>query len=109
LVYQVKKQKEELGDKLSEEQSKPIDDAVSKVEEALKTEDNDQIKSATDELEKLFGEIAAAAQAAGADPTAGAGAGPAPETESEESDEPKQAKGKVVDADFEVVDEDEKK
>lgn len=106
LVYQVKKQKEELGDKLSDDQTKPIDDAVTKVEEALKTEDNDQIKSATDELEKLFGEIAAAAQAAGADPNAG-DAGPAPE--GDESEDPKQAKGKVVDADFEVVDEEEKK
>ncbi len=109
LVYQVKKQKEELGDKLSGDQTKPIDDAVTKVEEALKTEDSDQIKSATEELEKLFGEIAAAAQAAGADPTAGAaGAGPAPEAEGAEDSEPKQAKGKVVDADFEVVDEDKK-
>ncbi len=107
LVYQVNKQKEELGDKLSGDQTKPIDDAVAKVEEALKTEDSDQIKSATEELEKLFGEIAAAAQAAGADPTAGADddAGPAPEAGGEDSGEPKQAKGKVVDADFEVVDE----
>ena len=103
LVYQVKKQKEELGDKLSGDQIKPIDDAVEKVEEALKTEDSEQIKTATDELEKLFGEVAAAAQAAGADPTAGAES--APEAEGEEDSEPKQAKGKVVDADFEVVNE----
>lgn len=107
LVYQVKKQMEELGDNLSGDQTKPIDDAVAKVEEALKTEDSDQIKTATEELEKLFSEIAAAAQAAGADPMAGApGAGPAPEADDEgDDDEPKQAKGKVVDADFEVVNE----
>ncbi len=108
LVYQVKKQKEELGDKLSGDQTKPIDDAVTKVEEAVKTDDSDQIKAATDELEKLFGEIAAAAQAAGADPTAGGEGGPDPEADSEEDGEPKQAKGKVVDADFEVVDEEKK-
>jgi len=108
LVYQVKKQQEELGDKLSGDQTKPIDDAVTKVEEAIKTGDSDQIKTATDELEKLFGEIAAAAQAAGADPTAGGEGGPAPEADGEEEDEPKQAKGKVVDADFEVVDEEKK-
>ena len=47
--------------------------------------------------------VAAAAQAAGADP--GTEAGPAPEAEDEEDSEPKQAKGKVVDADFEVVNE----
>lgn len=108
LVYQVKKQLEELGDKLSGDQKKPVEDAVAKVEEALKSDNQDDIKRATEELEKTFGEIAAAAQAAGAaDPTS-AGTGSAPAADEAEDDKPKQAKGKVVDADFEVVDEEKK-
>jgi len=108
LVYQVKKQLEELDDKLSGDQKKPVEDAVAKVEEALKSDNTDEIKKATDELEKTFGEIAAAAQAAGGDPAAAGGSDSAPEAGDEEGSEPKQAKGKVVDADFEVVDEEKK-
>jgi len=109
-VYQIEKQLEEIGEQLNDEQKKPITDAVDNVKEALKTDDMDKIKSATEELEGLMGSIAAAAQAAGA----GAGAPPEGATSTttssgaeaeEESPEPKQAKGKVVDADFEVVDE----
>ena len=108
LVYQVKKQLDELGDKLSGDQKKPVEDAVAKVEEAMKSDDPDEIKQATGELEKTFGEIAAAAQAAGGADPASTGSGPAPASGEAGSDEPKQAKGKVVDADFEVVDEEQK-
>jgi hypothetical protein len=67
--------------------------------------DTAAIKSASAELEVLFSQAAAAAQSAGFNP----GAQPqSPDSGSQEPSEPKQAKGKVVDADFEVVDEDKK-
>jgi molecular chaperone DnaK len=76
---------------------------VDAVKGALKADDLDLIKSTTEELEKSLGELAQAAQAAG-----GRGQMPdmggAPEVEpaDDEDGEPRQAKGKVVDA--EVVD-----
>ena len=107
-VYTVKKQVDELGDKLPEDAKSKVDAAVAEVEEALKGDDIDAIKSATDKLHQTFTELASAAQMGG-----GAG-GPAPDSApsgdegDDESGEPRQAKGKVVDADFEVVDEEKK-
>ncbi|MDG2122945.1 MAG: molecular chaperone DnaK [Verrucomicrobiales bacterium] len=107
MVHQVEKQLGEIGEQLTDEQKKPVTDAIENVKEAMKTDDTAKIKSATDELQKLFSDIAAAANAAGAggaDP--GAAQGQAQPSDEEEDDgEPKQAKGKVVDADYEVVDE----
>lgn len=113
-VYQVRKQMEELGDKLPEEETGKINEAVDALEETLKGDDVDAIKAATDEVNKTFSELAAAAAAAngggdmpeGFDPAAAAAAagGGAPADDEAESDEPRKAKGKVVDA--EVVDND---
>ena len=109
-VYAVKKQLEELGDQLPAEAKAEIDPLVADVEEALKGDDNDKIKEASDALQNKFGELAAAAQqsaaGAGVDPAAAAaGAGGAAAGSDDSSEEPKQAKGKVVDAEFEEVSE----
>ena len=114
-VYTVKKQLEELGDQLPAEAKAEIDPLVADVEEALKGDDNDKIKEASDALQNKFGELAAAAQqaaaGAGVDPAAAAaaaaaGAGGAAAGSDDSSEEPKQAKGNVVDAEFEEVSED---
>ena len=115
-VYTVKKQLEELGDQLPAEAKSEIEPLVADVEEALKGDDNEKIKAASDALQNKFAELAAAAQqaagAAGMDPAAaaaaaGSGAGSAGNGSSaeEDSDEPKPAKGNVVDAEFEEVSE----
>ena len=109
-VYAVKKQLEELGDQLPAEAKAEIDPLVADVEEALKGDDNDKIKEASDALQNKFGELAAAAQqsaaGAGVDPAAAAaGAGGSAAGSDDSSEEPKQAKGKVVDAEFEEVSE----
>jgi molecular chaperone DnaK len=103
LVFQVEKQLADLGDKLTPDQKQPITAELQKVKDAVASGDTDRIKSATDELERLFSQAAAAAQAAGYSP-GGESSGPPPRPD-ESPAEPKQAKGKVVDADFEVVDE----
>jgi molecular chaperone DnaK len=110
LIFQVEKQLGEIGDKLSDEQKQPITDQIGKIKEAITSNEVDRIKSATDELERLFSQVAAAAQGAGFNPAdmAGAGAGGPPDADESGSGEPKQAKGKVVDADFEVVNDDKK-
>ncbi len=102
LVFQVEKQLSDLGDKITDEQKQPINDEIQKVKDAIASNDTDRIKNAADELERLFSQAAAAAQQAGFDPSA-AGGGDEPAAEA--SNEPKQAKAKVVDADFEVVEE----
>jgi molecular chaperone DnaK len=105
LVFQVEKQLSELGDKLNDEQKKPITDQLQAIKDAVASNDVDRIKSATDELERLFSQAAAAAQSAGFNP--GDAGGPPPDVSGggeAPSNEPKQAKGKVVDADFEEVD-----
>jgi len=108
-VYMVEKQLGELGDQISDDQKKPITDAAQKVKDALATDDTAAIAQATDELEKLFADIAAAAQQAGAaaDPAAAAAAAAAAgdDASADDSSESKASKANVVDADYEVVDE----
>ncbi len=92
-VYTVRKQLGELEGQLPAEAKAEIESAATELEEALKSDDTDRIRTATDALQAKFTELAAAAQAA-----EGAGAGA-----EGESPEPKEAKGDVVDAEFEEV------
>jgi len=78
-----------------------VEAAVKNVEDALKSDDTAKIVAATQALEAVYPKIAAAAQA-GASAAAGESKG-AKEPKGG-TDEPKKAKGSVVDADFEVVD-----
>jgi len=108
LAYQCEKQLKDLGDKLPDDKKKDIEEKVAALRETLKGEDVDAIKRSYDELQNAFQAVSeelykAAAASAAAQPGAEAGAG---ETG---SSEPKQAKADVVDAEFEVVDEDKKK
>ena len=102
LVNQVEKQIAELGDQLPDDLKSGLEVKIEAVKEALKADDSDQIKSSVTELEASLQELAQAAQAAG---SAGGAGGPMPDMGGEASDagdekpaEPKQAKGKVVDA-----------
>ena len=106
--HQIKKALEELGDKVPEDKKKAVEEEIAKVEEALKGEDIDAIKKASDDLQGLFNEIATAAYAEAGGPggdAATAAADAEPAEGDAESEEPKQAKGKVIDAEFEVVEE----
>jgi len=112
LAYQCEKQLNELGEKVSADQKQTVQDAIKEVREALKGEDTDAIKRATENLQTRFQAISAELykQAAANQPSsgaagAGAGAGPDPSEPKKEGKEGDH----VVDADFEVVDEDKKK
>jgi molecular chaperone DnaK len=111
VVYQVEKQLGELPEDAPAELKDMLTGKLDAVKGALKADDLDLIKSATEDLEKSLAELAQAAQAAGAQmPDMGGGA-PDVEPAEADSDEPRQAKGKVVDAevvDAEVVDADKK-
>jgi len=112
LAYQCEKQLKDLGDKVPGNQKKEVEDLVAKVREALKGSDTDAIKSASDSLQTKFQEISselykqAAAQQA-PPPPQGEAAGPGPEASGGGASAPKE--GDVVDAEFEMVDEDKKK
>lgn len=104
LAYQSEKQLKELGDKFDGATKKGIEDAIAAVREALKGDDVAAIKSAHEVLDAKFQEASTELykKAAAAQPEAG---GPeAPDT----AEAPKKD-GDVVDAEFEMVDEDKKK
>jgi molecular chaperone DnaK len=114
LAYQCEKQLAELGEKLSADQKKGVEEAIKDVREKLNGTDVEAIKGATDELQKRFQAISAelykqaASQKTGAQPsdedeaTRGASGSPRGGGTSKPDEN-------VVDADFEVVDDDKKK
>jgi molecular chaperone DnaK len=108
LAYQCEKQLKDLGDKVPGNLKKDVEDLVAKVREALKGSDTDAIKSSADALQAKFQEVSSElykqASAQQAPPPQGA-AGPGPEAAADAA--PKK-EGDVVDAEFEMVDEDKK-
>jgi molecular chaperone DnaK len=108
LAYQVEKQLKDLGDKLDGATKKSVEDAVGRVREALKGNDNDAVKSAFDALQAKFQEVSSelykkASAQAGPQPGPSEGPSDRAEAGSEKKD------ADVVDAEFEMVDEDKKK
>jgi molecular chaperone DnaK len=107
LIYAAENALKELGDKVTQEQKDRIEKGKEKLQEAVKTGDVERMKAEIEEFQKSVHEVSALlyqqaqekAQA-GAGPGAAAGAGTAGETEEKGE--------KVVDADYEVVDEDKK-
>ncbi len=94
MIYQSEKTLEELGDKVTEAEKAPIQEAVEKLRTTLNGSDVEAIKSATEEVQKAFYSISEKLyqqQAA----EAGAQPGAAPNDDG------------VVDADYEVVDDDQ--
>ena len=113
LIFSTKKQLDEYGDKISEDNKKAIEDAIAKLEEVHKAEDLDAIDGAMEEVNKAWTaasqEIYAASQAegaaAGAEGAQGADAGAeGAGSSSSSTDDGDDA----VDAEFEVVEDDDK-
>ena len=108
MVYQTEKTLEEMGDKIPASDKAPVENALNHLKETLKGTDTQAIKNATEELtkafyavsEKLYGQQGGqpggpdmgGAGFTGGQAQGGTGAGP-----------------DVVDADYEVVDDDDKK
>jgi molecular chaperone DnaK len=119
LAYQSEKQLKELGDKIPADKTKPIEEAIAAVREALKGDDVDAIKKAYDDLqnkfqsvtEDLYKQASANAQSAGAGPgpQPGPGAHSSGPAGSESQSGAGSDKGDAIDAEFEVVDEEKKK
>ena len=108
LVYQTEKNIQEYGDKLDGEAKNKLEAAVGRVKEAVKGNNIDEIKSSTEALNKVWQEAASQmyAQTAGAEGAQAGQPGPDAQAEAQDQDTGKKKKGKVEDADFEVVDDD---
>src|SRR6266702_3474140 len=115
LAYQCEKQLKELGDKIPEDKRKQVEDAIKAVREAIEKNDTDAMKRTYDDLQNKFQEISADLYK-----QASASAGPAPGPQPGPEAQPgggaeegagagKRDGGDVVDAEFEVVDENKKK
>lgn len=104
LIFSTRKQVEEHKDKISEENKTKIEDALTKLEELHKAENVDEIEPAIEELNQAWAaasqEIYQASEAEGQAQGAEPGAQNGSEAGSAEGDD-------AVDADFEVVDDEE--
>ena len=103
LAYEVEKNSKEWGDKLGDDMRKRLEEAVTKARTALRSDDVSAINAASEELSKLYSEAGQAfyqAQNQAAPPEGE----PAPAA----SEPGKPADDNVVEADYEIVDENKK-
>jgi len=103
-VYNLEKTLKEAGDKIPADKKAPIEAAIADAKKALEKADLDAMKAAMENLQKVGAELYAQAQQAGAAPGASE-----PAQESASAKKPSEKKADVVDADFEVVDDDKDK
>ena len=119
MIYQTEKNLKEYEGKVSPDDAKKLEAGIEQIRDALKTENADSIKSATEELNTLWQEVGkqmyqdASAQGAaqGADAGPGAGPGPGPQAGPQPGPDGGSSDGgddKVVDADYEILDEETK-
>lgn len=101
LVYQAEKALTDIGDKADKAQTDKIRASIDNLKEKLKGTDDEAIKQATEELQKLIYELSAAAYQAA---QAAGGAQPGQETPQDQ----KPADDNVVDAEYKVMDDDKK-
>jgi molecular chaperone DnaK len=113
-IYQMEKAVKDAGDKLASDIKSKAESALTEAKKDLESNDPARMKSALEKLTAIGGEIYAeaqkAAQAAGAPaPDAGAAGDSASSAKPEGAPKKTEKKADVVDADFEVVDDDKKK
>ncbi len=110
LVFQTKKQIEEMKDKISDDDKSKLEAEIKKVEEAIAANNTDQMKSATESLNKVWSEVASKlySQADGAQQP-GAEGGPQPGAEAGGDGGKKEDEKDVQDASYEVVDDEKDK
>jgi molecular chaperone DnaK len=101
LVYSTEKNVKDLEDKMSDDQKAKIEAALERTREALKKDDDAEVKAASEDLQQLWHQVAQQAYQAA---SAGAGAGGGPAEDAGPEPEAPEDEG-VIEADYEVVDE----
>ena len=108
LVYQAEKAIKDLGDKADKAQVEKVQSAVEKVKDALKGEDVEAIKKASEELQKPLYEMSAAAYQAAQNAAGAAGQATAENPTSDNSNGGTKNDDDVVDAEYTEVKDDKK-
>ena len=112
LVFQTKKQMNELGDKLGADEKAKLETEIKNVEDAIGTDDGEKIKAASDKLTQVWSEISQKIYQQQGGPQPGAEQGGQQQGQpgdGQQSGEQKSEEGDVEDASYEVMDDDEKK
>ncbi len=104
LIYQTEKSMKDLGDKLSDQEKETVNNKKDELKKALESNNIEDIKAKTDELTEEFNKIAEKIYQQEAQNQGAQQPGEQQEKEQQSSDD-----DDVVDADYEVVDEDEDK
>ena len=110
LIYETEKNLNEFGDQVDAAIKSNVENAVAELKKALEGQNTEDIKAKTESLMQVWHqaseELYKQTAEAGGDPSAG------PEYQSAPTDEPQStsssADGEVIDADYEVVDDDKK-
>jgi len=110
MVYQCEKQLTDLGDKAPKDLKSKVESLIADTKKVLENNESslDDLKTAKETLQKSFEELGQEAMKSGAMPDAGSAE---PNTQAEDSSSSESEKKKdddIVDADFEVVDDEEK-
>ena len=114
-VYETEKLMKEHKDIISGDQKKKLEDAIEKVKDALKRENYDDMKTAEEQLTEAWHAVssdiyAKAREKSGQGAAPGAGTAEEPKADAGAGEKkPGGKEGDVVDADFEMVDDDKKK
>jgi molecular chaperone DnaK len=98
LLYTAEKTKTDLGDKIGKEQIEKMDKAAAELREAVSGEDVDKIKTKSEELTKVLQEVGTVVYQQAA----------AKQAEQAKQEKAKESKEKVVDAEYEEVNENKK-
>jgi len=110
LVYQTEKNLKEYGDKISDDDKKRLEADVESAKNALKTDNAGEIKSATDRLNATWQDVAQRMyQQASSEGAPGAGAEEGAAQGGPQGEAPSGGPGGAVDAEYEVIDGDNKK
>lgn len=103
LVFQTKKQLDEIKDKISADDKTKLEAEIKKVEDAISSNNTDQIKSAAESLNKSWSEIASKLYS-----QSGAQGSQQAQSQQTGSENKGDGKDQAQDASYEVVDDDDK-
>ncbi len=101
MIHATRKTVQEAGDKATDDEKQAIETAIAELEEAVKTDDQDDIQKKLDALTEVSGQLAQKMYAEQAEAAQAGGEG-AEEANTKQDDD-------VVDAEYEEVNDDKKK
>ncbi|WP_348674175.1 molecular chaperone DnaK [uncultured Abyssibacter sp.] len=102
LIHGIEKSMKDLADQISEDEKKPVDDAIAELRTALEGDDKDEIEAKTQKLSEASAPIMQKAYGQGEEGAEGEQAAGGQQSQQSGDDD-------VVDADFEEVKDDDKK